>query len=122
MRLSPHFCAPLLTRGRKQAHFKISQVSLLALIKLSRSCRNLVAIAVVGKKLNELEFALQACLQHMDIPEVNLVVDDEIRSAAARCDDEGRLLSLEELGLEDKLQNSAYLNGLQVSSVRHGGI
>ena len=71
----------------------------------------------VCKKLNELEFALQACLQHTDIPDIHLAVHPLVAQAAARCSKEGRLLSLEELELEHVLQDSSFLNNIQVNCV-----
>ena len=52
----------------------------------------------VTKKMQELEYALKAAFQNADIPLIELTLEPEMIEAAAKCEEAGKVLSLEELG------------------------
>ena len=70
-------------------------------------------LPTVSKKFSELEYALQACLQSMEIPEVSLQIDPLIAKAAIKAAaSKRRSLSLEDMPAE-AASDSNYLNSLQ---------
>ena len=68
-------------------------------------------IPAVKKKMQELEQALLQCQQSLEIPEVRLEIDRDVKTVALRCKDKGTKLSVEDFG--DKITDSEFLNVIQ---------
>ena len=76
------------------------------------------AYGELKKKIAELELALTQCKQNMDVPIVNLEFDAQIAKVAQKCYDADKKLSLEQLLLSEKCEDTQFLNTLQMSVSR----
>ena len=76
------------------------------------------AYGELKKKIAELELALTQCKQNMDVPIVNLEFDAQIAKVAQKCYDADNKLSLEQLLLSEKCEDTQFLNTLQMSVSR----
>lgn len=65
----------------------------------------------VEKKLAELEMGLLHLQQNIDIPEISLVIHQQVVSTMKRCNDENRKAKVVDFG--DKVEDSTFLNQLQ---------
>lgn len=63
--------------------------------------------------MKELELALLQYQQNVEIPEVNLQFHPVIARAAALVRENGVSIDVEALGLEDKLEDTTFLNAIQ---------
>ena len=69
-------------------------------------------LPLLGKKLQELEYALKTCMQQTEIPEVVFSLEPEIVQAVSKEEEEGHL-GIEELGLEGLQDDSSLLKRLK---------
>ena len=65
----------------------------------------------VEKKLAELEMGLLHLQQNIDIPEISLIIHQQVQSTIKRCADESRKAKVADFG--DKVEDSTFLNQLQ---------
>lgn len=65
----------------------------------------------VEKKMAELEMGLLHLQQNIDIPEITLVIHQQVQATIKRCADEGRKAKVADFG--DKVEDSSFLNQLQ---------
>ncbi|KAF1777758.1 P-loop containing nucleoside triphosphate hydrolase [Phytophthora cactorum] len=77
---------------------------------LSEGTRGLPAIR---RRMKELELALLQYQQNIEIPEVNLIFHPVIQQAAELVREKGVLIDVEALGLEDKVNDVAFVNTIQ---------
>eukprot|EP01113_Clastostelium_recurvatum_P011812 TRINITY_DN1605_c0_g1_i1.p1 TRINITY_DN1605_c0_g1~~TRINITY_DN1605_c0_g1_i1.p1 ORF type:complete len:4689 (+),score=1530.43 TRINITY_DN1605_c0_g1_i1:285-14351(+) len=68
-------------------------------------------LGAVNQKIAELELSLYNCKQDVQIPEVHLAINPEIKAAAKRARDAGRTLRVEDLG--EQASAPEFLNTLQ---------
>lgn len=65
----------------------------------------------VEKKLAELEMGLLHLQQNIDIPEITLIIHQQVQFTIKRCVDDGRKAKVADFG--DKVEDSTFLNQLQ---------
>eukprot|EP00741_Cyanophora_paradoxa_P023561 tig00021590_g22758.t1 len=75
-----------------------------------------LGIPAVKKRMAELLLSLVTCQQNVEIPEVQLAVDAEIKRIVASCKESGEKPRVDLLG--EKAQDAAFLNGLQAGVTR----
>jgi dynein heavy chain 1, cytosolic len=84
----------------------------------TRDQQGVNAYAELKKKIAELELALTQCKQNLDVPIVNLEFDAHITKVSQKCYDSDKKLSLEQLLLSEKCEDTQFLNMLQMSVSR----
>ncbi|CEM16453.1 unnamed protein product [Vitrella brassicaformis CCMP3155] len=70
-----------------------------------------IGIPNVQKKIAELAMSCMQCQQNVEIPEISLTVDPEIREAAARSKSKGTKLRVEDFA--ERLEDPSFLNQIQ---------
>ena len=70
------------------------------------------SLPILGKRIQELEYALKTCMQQTEIPEVTFNIEAEINAFVAREETEGHL-TMEELGIDSLQEDSALLKRLK---------
>ena len=73
------------------------------------------SLPMLGKKLQELEYALKTCMQQTEIPEVVFNLEPEIVECVGKEEKEGHL-GMEELGLESIQDDAKMLKEEQVNT------
>ena len=71
--------------------------------------------ANLTRKLNELDIAFTYCQQNFQVPDVLLQPHPDILEASQRCEQEGKVLSAADLGLEKQLKDTTFLNHLNTT-------
>ena len=72
------------------------------------------SLPILGKRIQELEYALKTCMQQTEIPEVTFNIEAEINAFVTREETEGHL-TMEELGIDSLQEDSALLKRLKKS-------
>ena len=70
------------------------------------------SLPILGKRIQELEYALKTCMQQTEIPEVTFNIEAEINAFVTREETEGHL-TMEELGIDSLQEDSALLKRLK---------
>lgn len=65
----------------------------------------------VHSKLAELSLAILQCQQNLEIPEIQLSIDQEIRNVVKKAKSENRKVTISDF--DEQMKNSEFLNGLQ---------
>ncbi len=70
------------------------------------------SLPLLGKRIQELEYALKTCMQQTEIPDVVFNIEPEVITYVSREESEGHL-SMEELGIDSLPEDSALLKRLK---------